>query len=156
LKFRALRKKIKMNLLPPREESDTPSALKNLKISSSSKKTLASALEKYCRVLEGNPRFYAYEIYASLELGISLEKILEDLKNFKPHQEWHINSKENDYINDLCAKRLEKPSNIVKGVYKCSRCKCDEFFVTSKQTRSGDEGETVFAKCSKCNKIIKN
>lgn len=145
-----------MSLLSLQEgEVNISSTLKNLKIPSSSKKTLAGALETYCRILEGNSRFYAYEIYSSLELGISPEEILEDLKAFRPHQEWHINAKENAYVDDLCAKRLEKPSGMVKGVFKCSKCNCDEFFVTEKQTRGGDEGATVFAKCSQCSKIIK-
>ena len=48
----------------------------------------------------------------------------------------------------------QKPK-AVKGMYVCKPpmgCGSDEFYVWSLQTRSGDEGATIFRSCSKCGK----
>lgn len=42
------------------------------------------------------------------------------------------------------------PCEIMEGILKCDKCKCKKIFSFSKQTRSGDESTTVFAKCSNC------
>jgi DNA-directed RNA polymerase subunit M/transcription elongation factor TFIIS len=34
--------------------------------------------------------------------------------------------------------------------YPCPRCKCIESYFNSKQTRGGDEGQTITLKCAKC------
>ena len=39
-----------------------------------------------------------------------------------------------------------------EGLLHCSRCGSDDVHVELKQTRSADEGMTVFAKCNKCGK----
>lgn len=38
------------------------------------------------------------------------------------------------------------------GLLRCSRCDSDDVHVELKQTRSADEGMTVFARCNKCQK----
>ena len=42
------------------------------------------------------------------------------------------------------------PQDIVEGVLVCFKCKCKKIFSFSKQTKSGDESTSVFAKCSNC------
>jgi len=39
---------------------------------------------------------------------------------------------------------------LVSGLYTCSKCKSTETYTQSKQTRSGDEGETVRVICTNC------
>jgi DNA-directed RNA polymerase subunit M/transcription elongation factor TFIIS len=48
-------------------------------------------------------------------------------------------------IDFACRKK-----NLVTGLYKCSKCGCDEVYTQSIQMRSGDEATHNFAKCSKC------
>lgn len=44
---------------------------------------------------------------------------------------------------------LECPQ-VEEGMFQCSKCKSKKIFTMSKQTRSGDEAITVFARCSEC------
>lgn len=44
---------------------------------------------------------------------------------------------------------LECPE-VDEGMFTCLKCKSKRIFTASKQTRSGDEATTVFAKCSEC------
>jgi DNA-directed RNA polymerase subunit M/transcription elongation factor TFIIS len=37
----------------------------------------------------------------------------------------------------------------------CPRCKNNEFYRVTKQTRGGDEGETIFLECKYCKKRLK-
>ena len=47
--------------------------------------------------------------------------------------------------------KLLKESEVgTKGVATCSRCHLDNLIITSAQTRSGDEGETIFYRCLDC------
>lgn len=57
--------------------------------------------------------------------------------------EKHIKD-EKEYLN-----LLECP-NVEEGMFQCQKCKSNKVFTMSKQTRSGDEATTVFAKCSQC------
>lgn len=51
---------------------------------------------------------------------------------------------ENEYLQ-----LLECPS-VDEGMFQCNKCKSKKIFTMSKQTRSGDEATTVFARCSEC------
>lgn len=42
------------------------------------------------------------------------------------------------------------PIEVVEGILQCLKCKSNKIFSFSKQTRSGDEPTSVFAKCSNC------
>lgn len=49
---------------------------------------------------------------------------------------------------------MEKPQeNLPKMKADCSKCKNDEAFFWTLQTRSGDEPETRFFKCVKCSNV---
>lgn len=37
-----------------------------------------------------------------------------------------------------------------EGMFQCLKCSSKKIYTMSKQTRSGDEATTVFARCSKC------
>jgi DNA-directed RNA polymerase subunit M/transcription elongation factor TFIIS len=58
-----------------------------------------------------------------------------------------------DYVRDENEKeiKLMKGAELgTKGVANCRKCHLDNLHITSKQTRSGDEGETVFFTCLDC------
>jgi hypothetical protein len=38
----------------------------------------------------------------------------------------------------------------IEGIYTCKKCKGDKFWTWTAQTRSGDEGATVYAQCFSC------
>lgn len=42
------------------------------------------------------------------------------------------------------------PIEIAEGILTCLKCKSKKILTFSKQTRSGDEPTSVFAKCSNC------
>lgn len=46
---------------------------------------------------------------------------------------------------------LECPE-VEEGMFTCENCNSKKIFTMSKQTRSGDESTTVFARCSECKK----
>ncbi|QIH04916.1 transcription elongation factor S-II [Dasineura jujubifolia toursvirus 2a] len=51
---------------------------------------------------------------------------------------------ENCYLNFLECPEVDE------GMFECRKCKSKKIFTMSKQTRSGDEATTVFARCSQC------
>ena len=83
--------------------------------------------------------------------------IIADLRARKSHREWSDFSQDRKQLESVCARRLEKPSGVIKGKYKCKNkeCKGDEFLLEPKQTRSSDEGETLFCKCVDCGQVMK-
>lgn len=44
----------------------------------------------------------------------------------------------------------EKQDVVVSSLFRCGKCKKKECTYYTQQTRSGDEGETVFVKCMNC------
>ena len=58
-------------------------------------------------------------------------------------------------INMEEQKFLEKPFEVDEGVLECQACGSKRTYSFSKQTRGGDEGTTVFAKCAECGKTWK-
>ena len=61
----------------------------------------------------------------------------------------------NQYGWPWYATRITKPLpqlEIAPGVLTCSKCGSNKIITRTQQTRSGDEGQTVFALCSQCNK----
>jgi DNA-directed RNA polymerase subunit M/transcription elongation factor TFIIS len=47
-------------------------------------------------------------------------------------------------------KYIITPIEVVDGILQCTKCKSHKILSFSKQTRSGDEPTSVFAKCSNC------
>ena len=54
-----------------------------------------------------------------------------------------IEKEENDFITN--------PMVVEEGVFECPKCSSKRTMSWGKQTRSGDEGTSVFAKCIQCN-----
>ena len=50
---------------------------------------------------------------------------------------------------------IENPFEVDEGVLECTKCGSRKTISFSKQTRGGDEGTTVFAKCVTCGKTWK-
>lgn len=60
--------------------------------------------------------------------------------NNKSFIEFHNEEKEEEYLE------------AVSGIMKCFSCGSDKIQSFNKQTRGGDEGTTVFARCTQCGK----
>jgi transcription factor S len=50
----------------------------------------------------------------------------------------------------VVVKKGQDLASLPKIKQNCEKCDCEECFYWTKQTRSGDEPETVFYKCVKC------
>jgi DNA-directed RNA polymerase subunit M/transcription elongation factor TFIIS len=120
----------------------------------------------YQKVTGIDPKFLSYEIYGILSSPKATSKtsklLEEDLSKFTPMKEWFTKTEERLKTDKWCKARFEKPQEIIKGLYVCKErlangkvCGCDEFFPLEKQTRSGDEGMTLFLKCGGCGKRFK-
>lgn len=46
-----------------------------------------------------------------------------------------------------------RKKKIVKGLYTCTKCGCNEIYTQAIQMRSGDEATDNFALCSKCGNL---
>lgn len=80
-----------------------------------------------------------YEAIGALITCGKLEKIGLKSKCFDKYAK-----EEDEYLNFL-----ECPV-VDEGMFQCGKCKSKKIFTMSKQTRSGDEATTVFARCSQC------
>ena len=49
-------------------------------------------------------------------------------------------------------KYMTEPLEVVPGVVSCPFCNSDKVIGHAKQTRGGDEGMTIFFRCTECNK----
>lgn len=94
------------------------------------------------------------EALSLLNDTVDIEEVIGDLKmhntltgqvGFKSKCFLKFEKEENLYLN-----LLESPE-IEEGMFQCIKCQSKKIMTMSKQTRSGDEAITVFAKCSQCN-----
>lgn len=119
--------------------------------------TVSELLDSYVKVYGGDRSFLDFEVWNIIRSSGTEEVIIADLKAKKPYREWSVFFEQQKKLTEVCAKRLEKPPGLVKGKYTCKnqKCKGDEFLIEPKQTRSADEGETLFCKCVDCGQVIK-
>ena len=110
-------------------------------------------VQKYYRSVRPDLHYFLYEVYDAATKDPSL--LEKDLKSLTPMRDWFTLSPERDSAILACEKKLEKPVGVIKGMYTCKGCGCDEFFMDEKQTRGGDEGATLFVKCGNCGKRFK-
>lgn len=114
-------------------------------------------LDNYQKIYGGDRQILEYDAWYSIRYHGSADVIIADLRARKSHREWSDFSEDRKKLESVCARRLEKPSGVIKGKYKCKNAKCkgDEFLLEPKQTRSSDEGETLFCKCVDCGQVMK-
>lgn len=110
---------------------------------------LKEACRKFQNVKGCKSHFLVYEVFGALQ-KFEEDVVLSDLSNYVDLRNWTSHEEPMNLEDKFCRKRLEKPSNTIKGLYSCKKCGNDEFETDEKQTRSGDEGQTLFIKCSKC------
>jgi len=101
--------------------------------------------EKFCSI-------YKQMIYQCVGDVFSGEKLTSILTRIKENELlWG-----HECFNKIKAKIEEQddfimnPYEVTKGVVECTKCGSDRVFSYSKQTRSSDEGMTVFCQCVKC------
>lgn len=114
-------------------------------------------LDSYQKIYGGDRKVLEYDAWYSTRYHGTADVIIADLRARKSHREWSDFSEDRKQLESVCARRLEKPSGVIKGKYKCKNAKCkgDEFLLEPKQTRSSDEGETLFCKCVDCGQVMK-
>lgn len=87
-------------------------------------------------------------------------KILDDLSVGKLGYESSLYDENRRAVKLKTKKLLSKPKP-VKGIHVCKNringkvCGCDEFYMWTAQTRSGDESSTHFRQCGACSKRYK-
>lgn len=106
------------------------------------------------RLSGGDADRYCDILYQLLEGDMSkrhsLKELLSDLKAGK--YEWNhkhflkVRSKQEERDNFI----VNGFEEVEEGVVQCRKCKSYRVHSLQKQSRSGDEGMTVYAKCSEC------
>jgi len=76
-------------------------------------------------------------------------RIIDDLKNDVGDWETSPFEKYRRELEAMMNKIVEKPK-VQKGAFKCRRCTKDLCYFWTLQTRSSDEGATVFIQCVNC------
>lgn len=90
-----------------------------------------------------------YQLVYDISLNKSVKTIYLDLMH--KHIEW--NHPTFQTYKKMCKEQDEfmlNPFEIEEGVLECGKCKSKKTFSFTKQTRSADEGTTVFAQCAQC------
>lgn len=119
-------------------------------------KNIKKDLKTYLTIHGGDKHFLEYEIWYAINFSEDRgASILKDLSDKKVYMDWEIMKEERSKLERMCASRLQKPPHLVKGVFTCKKCKGDEFITDEKQTRSSDEGQTLFCQCVDCGQRIK-
>jgi len=98
----------------------------------------------------------AIDLDVVYELGFLIKQEKESLKNtfdllktgkiFKNHPNFIEISKKMREMDEF----MVKPFEVVEGVNVCNRCKSQRTLSYNRQTRSGDEGMTVYVFCIDC------
>ena len=88
---------------------------------------------------------------SAAELGeVPIEELMRHTPNYETHKRME---RTRSYYKDVLAKGEQgvKDMNNQMGVITCSRCKSGSHVaIELKQTRSADEGMSVFVRCEKC------
>lgn len=94
---------------------------------------------------------YSFELYSIMShLKENME--VDDIRDFYLQDKEHFDRKtfEKERVSDEKKLRLiTHVSEPVSGIHKC-KCGCDKVYSYELQTRSGDEGMTVFLQCYSC------
>jgi DNA-directed RNA polymerase subunit M/transcription elongation factor TFIIS len=96
-------------------------------------------------------RCYSFELYSVMS-NLKNKKTLNDIKDYYLEDIDHFErgTYEKEVIEDnKKLKLITHVSEPVAGIHKC-RCGCDKIYSYELQTRSGDEGMTVFLQCYDC------
>jgi len=91
---------------------------------------------------------YIELLYESIKIN---PENLGNIDSTKTHYEnfESVYTDEKNRYHDTLEFNDAKPE-AVKGLHVCKKCKCDEFYIWSSQTRSGDEGTTNYRQCKGC------
>ena len=114
--------------------------------------------EKNIKIIENNIKKHynedelnsiLYEVCNDIQLGISLNDILNNIKNKK--YIWNHYSLKNiinkqDEQDDF----LVSPFQVEEGVEQCKKCKSFRVMSYQRQDRSADEPMTTYCTCSNC------
>jgi len=117
---------------------------------------LEKCLYNFCcrKIKDGSNEFkrcYSFELYSVMS-NIKNKKTLNDIKDYYLEDVNHFErgTFEKEVIEDnKKLKLITHVSEPVAGIHKC-RCGCDKVYSYELQTRSGDEGMTVFLQCYSC------
>jgi DNA-directed RNA polymerase subunit M/transcription elongation factor TFIIS len=96
-----------------------------------------------------DPLDLVYEIGFSLKNGSSLKSCADLLRSGKiglNHPHFEEISKRIEEMDHF----MDKPFEVVEGVNSCGKCSSTRTLSYSRQTRSGDEGMTVYVFCVDC------
>ena len=95
--------------------------------------------EKIEKMIQGfeNEEQVINQVIWDRHCGKSLQMIYNSLKDKKYVWEWYSTDK-------------VEPEIVQPGALQCPKCSDRRIKTRTRQTRSGDEGQTVFAGCSEC------
>lgn len=103
------------------------------------------------RVLNKNKIKIIYELYGYCleDEDMNVRDILRSNK-FEWKNECYV-----DEMSNIKEQRnfIENPPQVAEGVISCSKCGSKRVYCQSVQSRSGDEGMNVRARCTKCNNV---
>ena len=90
-----------------------------------------------------------YEVGFMLKDNKNLKDTFDLLKNgklFKKHPSFVDISKKMKEMDEF----MDKPFEVSEGINSCNKCKSNRTLSYNRQTRSGDEGMTVYVFCIDC------